>query len=268
MRRGADLRLSGDVMARIVDKPGEPYFAPHHHKLEGNGERSRHPRRRDDRDREQGRHGQVQDKPDFTVRFVIPFSRVDLEDLERRAKQEFVAWVADPYKDARPRPTDEVPRACMMHDDVCYTGPANGEGGGIIGGKLGITEALHRKFVGDPYSSRKLKLLDDTRDARVHIGGKYRAEQLDRSAMLATQNVQAVWQSTADPVQRKQALFTLWDECVEGEGPAGEAGARARAIVIGWIRAKLPAGSRGAFTVDEIAKLDAARTSRQHFAPY
>jgi hypothetical protein len=38
--------------------------------------------------------------------------------------------------------------------------------------------------------------------------------------------------------------------------------------VIGFIRGKLPAGSPGAFTVDEIAKLDAARTSRQHFAPY
>jgi hypothetical protein len=38
--------------------------------------------------------------------------------------------------------------------------------------------------------------------------------------------------------------------------------------VIGWIRAKLPAGSPEAFTAVEVARLDAARSSRQHFQPY
>jgi hypothetical protein len=39
-------------------------------------------------------------------------------------------------------------------------------------------------------------------------------------------------------------------------------------MVIGWIRAHLPAGEPGAFSADDIAALDAHRASRQHFAPY
>jgi hypothetical protein len=62
-------------------------------------------------------------------------------------------------------------------------------------------------------------------------------------------------------------LFALWDECAEGEGSAGEAGNRARAIVIGAIRARL-SGASNRFTAEEIAALDAKRTSVQHFVPY
>jgi hypothetical protein len=45
-----------------------------------------------------------------------------------------------------------------------------------------------------------------------------------------------------------------------------DAGDRARAQVIGFIRGA--AGTPGAFTLDEIAALDARRTSKQHVAPY
>jgi hypothetical protein len=81
-------------------------------------------------------------------------------------------------------------------------------------------------------------------------------------------NLETLWRTTTDPAQRRLALFALWDECDEGESSRGEAGERARTMVIGWIRAKLPEGSPDAFTADEIAKLDAARSSRQHFVPY
>ena len=125
---------------------------------------------------------------------------------------------------------------------------------------------LHRKFIGDPYASRKL--IDTTRDARAQLGSNHRRDQRDRASELAQRNVDALWRATIEPAERRAALFAMWDECIETEGPDGEAGERARAIVIGSIRAKLPAGSPGAFTPDEIAELDASRTSRQHFAPY
>jgi hypothetical protein len=123
-------------------------------------------------------------------------------------------------------------------------------------------------IVGDPYASRKLKLLDDTRAERVESGGAYRAAQLERSAQLMARNLEALWRATADPAARREVLFELWDECAEGEGPAGAAGARARAMVIGWIGTHLPKGQPGAFSDEDIARLDARRSSKQHFAPY
>src|SRR5262249_27420024 len=118
------------------------------------------------------------------------------------------------------------------------------------------------------YASRKLKLLDDTRDERAALGAQHRAEDLARAAEIMQRNLETVWQATADPVERRDALFALWDECGEGDGPVGEAGERARQRVIGWIRAKLPARPPDAFTPDEIARRSAQRRSTQPFVPY
>jgi hypothetical protein len=81
-------------------------------------------------------------------------------------------------------------------------------------------------------------------------------------------NLEALWRATPDPAVRRDALFVLWDECAEGDGPIGEAGQRARTMVIGWIRTRLPAGSPDAFAPDEIIARSAHRASRQPFAPY
>jgi hypothetical protein len=135
--------------------------------------------------------------------------------------------------------------------------------GGFLGGPLDITAWLHRKYVGDPYASRKLKLLDDTRDERVAMGLAHRAEQRARSAEIMRGNLERLWARVADPMARRAALFELWDECGEDE-----AGNRARAVVIGWIRARLPAGSANAYTDAELQALDTHRTSRAAFAPY
>jgi hypothetical protein len=146
----------------------------------------------------------------------------------------------------------------------------NGGGGlSILSGKFDETSYLMRKFgVGDAFSSRKLKALDDTRLERAERGAKYKQQQLDHSAQLMQDNLERVWAGTQNLDERKAVLFELWDECAEGEGPIGEAGERARKMVIGWIRAKLPDGKAGAFTAAEITALDKHRTSHQPFAPY
>jgi hypothetical protein len=195
-------------------------------------------------------------------------------------------WYEDPYRDAHVGTTSElpahlqaVPGSCSSWGDpmcdadapVKITKPMDGSKGGtipVLGGGMDITSWLYRKYVGDPYSSRKLKMLDETRAERAQAGAVHRADQLARSAELMTRNLEALWRATGDPALRRRALFELWDECTEGKSSAGQAGERARAMVIGWIRAKLPAGSAGAFTADEITRLDAHRTSKQHFTPY
>jgi len=127
---------------------------------------------------------------------------------------------------------------------------------------------MRKTHAGDPYASRKRALLDATFEERAAKGGEFRGEQLAHSAELVRRNLELLWASVRDPRERRAALFTLWDECAEGDGPLGEAGERARAEVIGLIRAHLPPDSPDAFTPDELAAFTARRSSQQPFEPY
>ncbi len=225
-------------------------------------------------------------KPDIDIHMmlpVLPDIRKDLRDIGHDVAE----WYADPYAGERynrtmdlPQHLQAVPGQCDTYGDgMCddalspemkvTKNPLSNDGGAtpVAGGRLDLTSYLAKKFhVGDVYASRKLKLLDDTRDERVARGAEFRTDQLARSAELMQRNLDRLGTLAASELH--EALFELWDECAEGDGPTGEAGTRARAQVIGWIGAHLPAGQAGAFTVDEIAALDAHRASRQHFAPY
>lgn len=140
----------------------------------------------------------------------------------------------------------------------------------VLRGGFDVTDALMRKLgVGDPYASKKLAFLDATRDERAQIGARYRAGQLAQTDILVRKNLDALWSTISDPAARKQALFELWDEAVEtGDPRVVEAGAAARRQIVGFIRARMPAGSAQAFTATELAALNSKRQSKQPFAPY
>ena len=140
---------------------------------------------------------------------------------------------------------------------------------GLLRLDFDITDAMMRKKKMDPYASRKLAFLDETRDARVELGKEYRKEVLARTAQIVRQNLEATWQSISDPAQRKQALFELWDEVDEtGDEELVEAGKSARVAIIGFIRARLPSGHSDAFSSTDLARLNAKRRSKATFAPY
>ncbi|TMQ03261.1 MAG: hypothetical protein E6J91_47730 [Deltaproteobacteria bacterium] len=223
------------------------------------------------------------DKPDVEIHWDLHLPTPD--EIVREVRQggrDIATWYEDPYKRARVGPSQDVPRhlsampgACDSWQDACSTElrlrgqPENEDRPDAVAhGKLDLTAMLMRRTVGDPYASRKLALLDASRDERADLGARHRKEDLARSAELMQRNLEALWAATTDPAARRQALFTLWDECSEGDGLLGEAGERARRLVIGWIRARLPAGSPEAFTPEDIAQLGARRTSKQAFAPY
>jgi hypothetical protein len=126
-----------------------------------------------------------------------------------------------------------------------------------------------RRHGDDPYSARKLALLDKTRDERVQIGTRHRAERLALTPQIIRKNLGALWAATPDPHARKRALFELWDECAETGDPTVVAGGEAaRRLVIGFIRAHLPAGSRDAYTPAELAALSRTKHSKAAFVPY
>jgi len=132
-----------------------------------------------------------------------------------------------------------------------------------------ITDALMRKKKIDPYASRKLAFLDETRDARVELGTEYRKQVLARTSEIVRQNLEAMWAMTSDPAARRTALFEMWDEVDEtGEEELVAAGTAARASIIGFLRARVPAAGSTAFTASELAAFNGKRHSRAVFAPY
>lgn len=132
-----------------------------------------------------------------------------------------------------------------------------------------VTDAMMRRHGIDPYSSYKMKVLDETREERVAMGAQYRTQQLAQSRQYMQKNLERLVASVTDPASLKQGLFELWDDCAEtGSDELVVGGKAARQQLIGFIRAKLPAGSSDAFTVAEIERLNSHRRSRSEFAPY
>lgn len=286
--RGPDLGLASESAERIVSATQHDLPAETHHsgKLENvsGGEAVIHDRVTT-MSVEMDGHAHFADKKDIDVKLKLPIPHIDLEGMRKDLGEMITEWYADPYAATRYGPSSELPNhlaaspgACddwgsIWCDDPLAPGAEKrareqGKGGGTIGagGPADITAYLHRKYIGDPYASRKLKLLDDTRDERVERGAAFRTQQLVRSAELIDRNITRAAALTGR--DRRVALFELWDECSEGDDVEGHAGQRARAQVIGWIRAHLPKGSADAFTDDEIVELAARRTSHQPFEPY
>jgi hypothetical protein len=139
----------------------------------------------------------------------------------------------------------------------------------VFAGGMEITDWLMRRKGIDPYASRKLQLLDATRDERVQIGNRHRTQQLALTPQIVQRNLERLWAALPDAAARKQALFELWDECVETGDPAVVAGGEAaRRLIIAFIRAHLPAGGSDAFSPAELAALAKVRRSNTAFAPY
>lgn len=79
-------------------------------------------------------------------------------------------------------------------------------------------------------------------------------------------NIDRLWLATRDLVERKQGLFELWDDCAEdGDDELVTASKAARELVIATIHARLTGAD--AYSADELARLNARRTSRETFAP-
>ena len=220
------------------------------------------------------------DKRNFNIHLTLPTAK-DIGDMVQ-------AWYYDPNKPigTLPPPHQPARRPSLTRADVSgaerLTGddspvyahekdPHPGAGGGIpiAAGGFDITDAFMRGRGSDPYASKKLAFLDATRDERVQIGAKYRSQQLAQVAQIVTNNLARVWSATTDPQQRKQALFEMWDECVEtGSAEVVEAAARARTLIVGFIRANVPASGPHAYTEAELAACNRVKQSAATFDPY
>jgi len=285
--RGPELRYADEVLVSIATagsagRPADP--AP-------SGRLVPHGREWLARDRVAPMHVQqdgtvaFETESDFALSWTLP-----LPSSPRRLGDLLEAWYRDPYAQTTARRVRDMPK----HEQAVEGGWDAGAGGDgqpngklrdngrpaigfavggtmvpLAGGSFGLTAwAMRQAHVGDPYVARKRVLIEATSAERVEIGVADRERQLARTAELMRRNLIALADQQLPPAELRTALFALWDECAEGDDPAGEAGGRARAMVLGWIRGHLPADSVEAFTGDELARLDRTRTSSEPFAPY
>jgi hypothetical protein len=230
----------------------------------------------------------LQDAPDFNINLPLPSLDTlrhlpsalraapgELEDAVRSAPAAVHEAMRDWYKQVqideayldtydRRQHLNEIPNGCADYADLNCIDPdvppqmklAPAEG--LISGQADVSSWLERKLVGDPYASRKKKLLEATFAERAEHGKAYRADQLVHAAERMRANLEELWTNTRDAATRKRIIFDLWDECTDDD-----AGQRARAIVMLWIQERLPPGSTDAYTPDELAVL-----ATSGFAPY
>jgi len=207
----------------------------------------------------------LNDKKNFSIKIAVPTPK----DIGKMIAD----WYLDPNKPVGTLPPDHFERPPVLNNDESSSAdkkPDHGEAPiPILSGGFDISDAFMRRHGSDPYASKKLAFLDSTRAERVQIGMKHRSEQLAKAAEIMRGNLEQVWRSVGEPAARRQALFELWDEVEEtGTEEMMAAGIQARSLVIGWIRARLPAGTPDAYTTDELARLNARRSSAATFAPY
>ena len=133
-----------------------------------------------------------------------------------------------------------------------------------------LTDWVMRSAGDDPYLRRKALFLDRTRAQRAKMSAAARAEALRESLDALPSLLARLWNdSSISPATRRRLLFELWDECAEsGSDAVVQAGNTARAIILAFIRRRLPRGSEHAYPPGERRALDAARKSRQPFTPY
>ena len=279
--RGAELRPTDETLAPIANagKPREPEPAPSGRLVQHGGEWVAPDLVVPMRVKKDGTVAFKREK-NFEAHWILPIpSRKGIGDM-------LAAWYEDPYAQTHARRVQDMPK----HEQAVDGGWDAGAGGdglpsgkpresghpsegsptvAIAGGSFDLTAwAMRKAHVGDPYASRKRSLINATYDERVQIGAAYRQRQLARTPELMQKNLDLLARQQLPAAELRADLFALWDECAEGDGATGEAGQRARALVIGWIRAHLPATGTDAFGAEELARLDRDRTSSQHFAPY
>jgi hypothetical protein len=108
-------------------------------------------------------------------------------------------------------------------------------------------------------------------DGTAHIDEKRSYDPTEilmrKYAVLAQNNLGYLWAHTTSTVQRKQALFEMWDECAEtGTDELIAGGTAARKMIVGFIKGRMTGAA--AYTPAELAALNAKKKSKATFDPY
>lgn len=132
-------------------------------------------------------------------------------------------------------------------------------------GTFDLTEAIMGASGQDPLRAEREYFMRQTEEVRARLEAEHRGREMSQGLSRLPGRLEGIWSATRRTTEARRArIFSIWDEATEDD----ESGREARAIVLRWIRERLPAGSADAFTADELRRFNASRESREEFAPY
>jgi len=139
----------------------------------------------------------------------------------------------------------------------------------VAGGSFDVTDGIMRGAGQDPYAARKMAFLDRTRAERMKIATAANSARLREALHRTRADLERIWRGPGSPAEKRELLFLVWDECAEtGPGEVVHIARAVRGAIVAFIRRRLPAGSRHAFSADELAGYNRRRTSTARFEPY
>jgi hypothetical protein len=132
-------------------------------------------------------------------------------------------------------------------------------------GTFDLTEAVIGASGQNPLAAEEEYFMRQTEELRARLEAEHRRREMAEGLQRLRGRLERIWSTTSrSPSARRARIFSLWDEADESD----ENGREARAIIIRWIRERLPEGSEDAYTQEEIRRLNASRESHEEFAPY
>jgi hypothetical protein len=132
---------------------------------------------------------------------------------------------------------------------------------GLSGG-FDITDWAMKGKKQDPYRYEKEKFLKATEKKRDELAKKAREAEMENSLAQLPWTCDEIWhQRYKTAAQRRKSLYELWRDVEEND-----AGARAREIIVAYIKRHLPADGPDAYTDEELAMYTGHGTHK--FEPY
>lgn len=131
-------------------------------------------------------------------------------------------------------------------------------------GSFDLGDALMRAAGQDPYAAERQWFMDNTEELRERLEDEDRRTRMAAGLRRLRGQIARIWQDESRaPEQRRRLLFEQWAEVDDSGGGGG-----ARGVIETFIRENLPPGSEGAYTGDELRRLNAGRASGDRFDPY
>lgn len=150
--------------------------------------------------------------------------------------------------------------------------------------KMGMTDAMRAAAGEELFARAKRALLKRTFQLRLAMAEDWAKAQIEAELAKLGPQLEKIWRRPDwSAFKRRQAIFTLWDDCEEAppkkkakpvsvdsvlDGARKTAGQKARKKIVTFVRTRLPSGSENAYTEEELRTLNAKRHSRRRFAPY
>ncbi len=131
-------------------------------------------------------------------------------------------------------------------------------------GSFDMTDMFMHSAGQDPYAAEREWFMEETEAIRERLEDAARATAVTTSLRRLRGRLRSIWQDeTETPSHRRRMIFDLWDESSEdGDGTA------ARQVVIDFVVETLPAAGPDRYPADELARLNASRSSTLRFNPY